>query len=96
MLDLRQYSHMYACMRTTIELPDDVLLQAKRLAVDQRTTLRELVIAGLQLVLNEASAKPRRRLTEAPIQLPAGHTLRQFSNEEAASALEREQTGAVR
>lgn len=42
-------------MKTTIELPDELLLQAKRAAVDRRTTLKALVLSGLrhELALSE-------------------------------------------
>lgn len=41
-------------MKTTIDLPEDVLVKAKVLAAERRTTLRELVVEGL------------RRVTETP------------------------------
>lgn len=37
-------------MKTTIDVPDDLLVKAKVLAAEQRTTLRDLVVRGLQLV----------------------------------------------
>ena len=42
-------------MKTTIDLPDEVLYLAKAVAVQRRTTLKELVIAGLQLVTKSES-----------------------------------------
>lgn len=41
-------------MKTTIDVPEDVLVKAKILAAERRTTLRELVVEGL------------RRVTETP------------------------------
>ncbi|MDA0765306.1 MAG: hypothetical protein O3A92_00585 [Verrucomicrobia bacterium] len=38
-------------MKTTIELPDDLVHRAKVLAAERRTTLRELVLQGLEHVL---------------------------------------------
>ena len=38
-------------MKTTIDVPDAVLHRAKVLAAQRRTTLRELVLAGLDQVL---------------------------------------------
>lgn len=35
-------------MKTTIELPDDIFLKAKILAVERRTTLKELFVQALQ------------------------------------------------
>ena len=37
-------------MKTTIDLPEDVLIKAKMLAAERRTTLRELVVEGLKRV----------------------------------------------
>jgi uncharacterized coiled-coil protein SlyX len=37
-------------MKTTIELPDDVFLKAKILAVERRMTFKDVVIQGLKLV----------------------------------------------
>jgi hypothetical protein len=37
-------------MKTTIDLPDEVLVKAKMLAAERRTTLRELVLEGLKRV----------------------------------------------
>lgn len=51
-------------MRTTIDLPDDILRKAKIAAVERGTTLRELVSHALarDLGLKEASPKPERRV----------------------------------
>jgi hypothetical protein len=38
-------------MKTTIDLPDEVLHRAKIVAAQRRTTLKELVLSGLDLVL---------------------------------------------
>lgn len=37
-------------MKTTIDLPDEVLVKAKVFAAERRTTLRDLVLQGLKLV----------------------------------------------
>ncbi|MCP5540688.1 MAG: hypothetical protein H7A52_11170 [Akkermansiaceae bacterium] len=37
-------------MKTTIDLPDEILLKAKVLAAERRTTLKDLMIQGLRLV----------------------------------------------
>lgn len=41
---------MYCSVKTTIDLPDDILVKAKIVAAERRTTLRELVVRGLVLV----------------------------------------------
>lgn len=37
-------------MKTTIDLPEEVLIKAKVIAAERRTTLRELVVEGLKRV----------------------------------------------
>jgi hypothetical protein len=57
------YSCIYACVKTTIDLPDDVLLKAKVVAAERRTTLRELMIQGIRLITQtppEAEEKERK------------------------------------
>jgi hypothetical protein len=57
-------------VKTTIDLPDDILHRAKVLAAEHRTTLKALVVAGLDHVLHsmreepEARAKARERLRQ--------------------------------
>ena len=50
-------------MKTTIDLPDDLLIQAKIHAARKRKTLKELIIAGLrhQLEVESSSGKNTRR-----------------------------------
>lgn len=48
-------------MKTTIELPDAVVNRAKVLAAERRTTLRELVLQGLEHVLSEKRVSARER-----------------------------------
>jgi hypothetical protein len=42
-------------MKTTIDFPDDLLYRAKVVAAQRRTTLRELVVRGLEIVTSSAS-----------------------------------------
>lgn len=49
---------MVAHMKTTIEIPDALLNEAKAVAAREKTTLRQLVAAGLRAVL-EARRKKR-------------------------------------
>jgi hypothetical protein len=51
-------------MRTTIDIPDDLLKDAKRKALEEDTTLRQLVIEGL--TLRSRVAKSRKKI-EFPI-----------------------------
>jgi hypothetical protein len=48
-------------MKTTIEIPDDVAHQAKIVAAERRTTLRGLVLQGLEHILAEEQVKARDR-----------------------------------
>jgi hypothetical protein len=48
-------------MKTTIELPDEVVRRAKMLAAERRTTLRDLVLQGLEHVLTEKRVTARER-----------------------------------
>ncbi len=43
-------------MRTTIDLPDPLLERVKISAARQQTTMRGLVIKGLEAILNQESA----------------------------------------
>lgn len=47
-------------MKTTIDLPDDLLTKAKIVAATRRTTLRELVMQGLKLVTEAPPAEERQ------------------------------------
>ncbi|KRF12648.1 MULTISPECIES: type II toxin-antitoxin system VapB family antitoxin [unclassified Nocardioides] len=42
-------------MKTTIEIPDELAAEAKALSRTQRTTLRELIVAGLRAELQRRS-----------------------------------------
>jgi len=39
-------------MKTTIDLPDEILHRAKVVAAQRRTTLKELFVSGLELVMS--------------------------------------------
>ncbi len=56
---------MGAHMKTTIEISDALLLDAKRLAAEQGVTLRQLVEQGLRTVLTERGSKERFELRDA-------------------------------
>jgi hypothetical protein len=48
-------------MKTTVELPDDLLIRAKKRAAETRTPLRVLIERGLRRELASASAGGRSR-----------------------------------
>ncbi|HVL89868.1 MAG TPA: type II toxin-antitoxin system VapB family antitoxin [Actinomycetota bacterium] len=54
-------------MKTTIEIADAVLAEAKKLASAERTTLRELVEQGLRHVIAQRSRKQSFRLRDASV-----------------------------
>lgn len=49
-------------MKTTIDLPEEILHRAKVIAAERRTTLKELVITGLHHVFGE---EPAAKVREA-------------------------------
>ena len=48
-------------MKTTIDLPDDILHRAKIVAAQRRTTLKELFLSGLELVMKLETDAPARQ-----------------------------------
>jgi hypothetical protein len=48
-------------MKTTIDLPETLLHRAKVVAAQRKTTLKELVLLGLDWVLQSGSAAPDRQ-----------------------------------
>ena len=76
-------------MRTNLDLPDDVLMQARIAAVTGGLTLRELMVEALRHLLDEDDSGKRKRMTEAPIKLP-GHTIPIRSSMEIAQMFEQE------
>lgn len=48
-------------MKTTIDLPEDVLRAAKVHAAQHQTTLKELVVQGLRIVTNEEGSKNEKQ-----------------------------------
>jgi hypothetical protein len=49
------------CMRTTVDLPDELLRQARQRAAEEGTTLTALLADGLRLRLRGTPAGRRRR-----------------------------------
>ena len=77
-------------MRSTFDLPDDLLKRAKIAAVKRGSTLRDLVAEALRRLLADQPAPERKRMTEAPVRLPLGHTIPILSNSEIAKLFEQE------
>lgn len=67
-------------MRTTLDLPDDILRRAKIEADERGSTLRQLVIDALQREM-AGTERPRKRLARPPVKLAADAPLRRLSPE---------------
>ena len=52
-------------MKTTVEIPDTLMKEARRLASRERTTLRVLIVEGLRRVLTERRRSAGFRLRKA-------------------------------
>ncbi len=68
-------------MKTTVELPDGLLREAKRVALRERTTVRALIERGLRTVLSHRRPSERFVLRRASFQgdgLVAGTSLRDW------------------
>ena len=68
-------------MKTTVELPDSLLREAKRVALRDRTTVRALIERGLRTVLNprrQAGAFALRKASFRGEGLAAGLSLRDW------------------
>ena len=55
-------------MKTTIDLPEGLLHRAKVVAAQRRTTLKELVVAGLDWSLRSDAKSPDRQAALARLQ----------------------------
>jgi hypothetical protein len=48
-------------MRTTIDIPDETYREVKTMAAQESTTVRQLVLDGLELVKQKKSSRKKRR-----------------------------------
>lgn len=53
--------NMVSHMKTTIELPDHLFIEAKKRAAELRVPLRQLIAEGLRARLSREDRRPRRR-----------------------------------
>jgi hypothetical protein len=58
-------------MKTTIDLPEEILHRAKVAAAQRKTTLKELVLSGLQTVLSQNADE--RQASDLADALTIGH-----------------------
>lgn len=69
---------MFSCMKTTVDLPDELLIRAKKRAVETRTPLRALIERALRRELASSAGRRTRRIPRkikwvvAPGGLPPG------------------------
>jgi hypothetical protein len=61
-LPSRIYGYMVLLMKTTVDLPDELLIEAKKQGAEQRRSLRRLLTDGLRAELRRAKGgqQPRR------------------------------------
>lgn len=63
-----RYRNLYnCCMKTTLDINDQLLANAKVLAVQQRTSLTRLIEEGLQLRLRHAANPARAGRSRIPV-----------------------------
>lgn len=68
-IDKYPYSHIVTHMKTTLDLPDNLLIEAKTTAARRRTTLRAIIEHALRRELGELASS--RRVQESPTELNA-------------------------
>lgn len=83
-------------MRTSLEIPDSLFKEAKRLALETDTTLKNLVAEGLELLLNErrqsaSTKKPNSQ--RLPKVRPQGEGLYKITNADIDRILAEEEQG---
>jgi Bacterial antitoxin of type II TA system, VapB len=54
-------------MKTTVNLPDELLREAQELARRERTTVKELIETGLRAVIKQRSGEPSFVLPDASV-----------------------------
>jgi hypothetical protein len=66
-------SHRYCHLKTTLDIADPLLREARKIALREGTTVRALVEQGLRRVIEERARKPAFRLRKASV---TGHRVR--------------------
>jgi hypothetical protein len=59
---------MVSSMKTTVDIPEPLLEQARKVAAQRSTTLRELVAAGLRHVIREQRRGGKFELRDARVE----------------------------
>ncbi|MEQ1839220.1 MAG: hypothetical protein ABL994_02325 [Verrucomicrobiales bacterium] len=73
-------------MKTTIDLPEDVLAKAKIVAATRSTTLRELVLQGLKLMTETPPQVERKEREAAPKGAAMGDAGEQYRSDGSPEA----------
>lgn len=69
-------------MKTTVEMPDSLLRQAKQIAVKERTTVKALIEQGLRIVVADRKRRAGFTLRKAAFRgdgLASGRSLRDWT-----------------
>lgn len=83
-------------MRTTLDLPDDLLKRVKIAAVERDSTLRDFVADALRHELGQPSRTRPKRLTKPPIRLAPDSPLRSLRSAEIQTIEEEGEAEALR
>ena len=81
MIHIYGYDDILWCMKTTVELPDSLLREAKRVALKNRTTVKALIEQGLRTVIAERKRSGSFTLRKAGFRgdgLVSGRSLRDW------------------
>lgn len=55
------YGYSFCRMKTTVDLPDDLLIKAKKKAAEQRRPLRSILVDGLRAQLEAGTPRTQRK-----------------------------------
>jgi hypothetical protein len=62
-------------MRTTVDIPDETYKTLKRLAVEEDSTIRQMLLEGVQQVIRLRTSKPPSKRLELPLIPSSGRIL---------------------
>jgi hypothetical protein len=54
-------------MRTTIDIPDEIYRSLKRIAAEKNSTVRQMVLDGLDLILLQKDTRPPVKRLKLPL-----------------------------
>lgn len=57
-IDSNPYNQHYGSMKTTIDLPEEILQRAKIVAIQRKTTLKALIVQGLDHAIRHEPMAP--------------------------------------